>query len=164
MERVDVGLDQLVLALELLADQLLDFRHVHVEERGQRADIDDVLEQLALARVGVLAVADRGERHADDGDVVAQLRLGDRPGGVVEQVAARLDRGDVLVPGLRVHRHHQVDAAARAQMAGLGNPHLVPGRQPLDVGGEDVARRRPARPCAAPRGRTARWRWRNPIR
>ena len=48
-----VRLDQLVLALELLADQLLDLGRVHVEQRRQRADIDDVLEQLALARIGV---------------------------------------------------------------------------------------------------------------
>src|SRR6185503_13127912 len=63
-------------------------------------------------------------------------------GRIVEQIAAGFDRGDVLVPGLRVHRHHHVDAAtAGAQMAGFGHPHLVPGRKPLDVGGEDVARR-----------------------
>ena len=92
---------------------------VHVEQRRERADIDDVLEQLALARIGVFAVADRGQRHADDGDVVAEFRRRHRLGRIVEQIAARLDRGDVLVPGLRVHRHHQVDAAARAEMAGL---------------------------------------------
>ncbi len=141
MQRVDVGADQLLLALELLADQLLDLRDVHVEQRRERADIDDVLEQLALARIGVFAVADRGERHADDRDVVAELRRRHRLGGVVEQVAAGLDRGDVLVPGLRVHRDHQVDAAARAEMAGFRDAHLVPGRQALDVGREDVARR-----------------------
>ena len=65
---------------------------------------------------------------------------GQRLCGVVEQVAARLDRGDVLVPGLRVHRDHEVDAAARAQMTGAGDAHLVPGRQALNIGGEDVAR------------------------
>ena len=87
------------------------------------------------------AVADLGQRHADDRDVGAEFRRRQRPGVVVEQVAARLDLGDVLVPGLRVHRHHQVDAAARAEMALLGDPHLVPGRQALDVGRKDVARR-----------------------
>ena len=141
MQRVLVGVDQLLLALELLADQLLDLGHVHVEQRRQRADIDDVLEQLALARIGVFAIADRGERHADHGDVVAELRLRHRLGRIVEQIAAGLDLGDVLVPGLRVHRDHQVGAAARAEMAGLGDAHLVPGRQALDVGREDVARR-----------------------
>ena len=107
---------------------------------GERADIDDVLEQLALARVGVVVVADRGQRHADDVDVVAELRRRQRLGRIVEQVAAGLDLGDVLVPGLRVHRDHQVDAAAPAEIAGLDDAHLVPGRQALDVGREDVAR------------------------
>ena len=140
MQRVHVRLDQRVLGAELLGDQLLDRADVHVEQRRQRADIDDVLEQLALARVDVFAIADRGERNADHRDVVAEARGRHRLGGIVEQVAARLDRGDILVPGLRVHRDHQVDAAARAEMAGLGHPHLVPGRQPLNVRGKDVAR------------------------
>src|SRR6185312_14056867 len=60
---------------------------------------------------------------------------------VIEQVPARIDRGDVLVPGLGVHRHHQVDAAAPAQPAATGNAHLIPGGQALNVGGEDVAGR-----------------------
>ena len=88
----------------------------------------------------IARVADRGQRHAEHGDVVAELRRRQRPRRIVEQVAARLDLGDVLVPGLRVHRHHQVDAAAAAEMAGLGDAHLVPGRQALDVRREDVAR------------------------
>jgi hypothetical protein len=141
MQRMLVGVEQLLLALELLADQPLHLGDVHVEQRGQRADIDDVLEQLALARVFVFAIADGGQRHADDGDVVAESRLRHRLGGIVEQVAAGLDAGDVLVPGLRIHRHHEVGAAARAEMAGLRNAHLVPGRQTLDVGRENVARR-----------------------
>ena len=141
MQRVLVGVEQLLLALELLGDELLHFADIHVEQRRQRADIDDVLEQLALARVAVFAIADGGERHADDGDVVAEFRLRHRLGRIVEQIAARLDAGHVVVPGLRVHRHHEVGAAAGAEMAGLGNPHLVPGRQALDVGGENVARR-----------------------
>ena len=140
MQRVLVGVEQLLLALVLLGDELLDFRNVHVDERGQRSDIDDVLEQLALARVGVFAIADGGERHADDGDVVAEFRLRQRLGRIVEQIPAGLDALDVLVPGLRVHGDHQVGAAAGAEMAGFRDPHLVPGRQPLDVRGEDVAR------------------------
>ena len=141
MQRLDVGLDQLFLALVLLADELLDHLDVHVDERGQHADIDDVLEQLALARIGVFAVADRGQRHADDRDVLAEFGGRQRLGGIVEQVAARLDRRDVALEGLRIHRHHQVGAAAGAEMARLGDAHLVPGRQALNVGREDVARR-----------------------
>ena len=111
-----------------------------LQQHRQRADVDDVLEQLALARVGVDRVADLGERHADDVDVGAELRRRQRPRAVVEEVAARLQLGHVGVPGLRVHRHHHVDAAAPAQPALLADAHLVPGRQALDVAGEDVAR------------------------
>ena len=81
MQGVQVGLDQRVLAAELLADQLLDRRHVHVEQRRQHAEIDDVLEQLPLPHVGVGAVADLGQRRADDVDVVAEFR---RRHGLVE--------------------------------------------------------------------------------
>ena len=141
MQRVDVGGQELFLALVLLADQRLDHLGVHVEHRRQRAEIDDVLEKLALARIGVGRVGDGGERHAEHRDVLAELRRRHRLRRIVEQVAAGLDRGDVLVPGLRVHRHHHVDAAAGAEMAVRGDAHLVPGRQALDVGREDVARR-----------------------
>ena len=141
MKRVHVGADQLLLAFELLAEQPHDHLGLDAEQRRERAEIDDVLEQLALAGIGVFAIADRGQRHAEHGDVVAELRRRHRLRRIVEQVAAGLDRGDVLVPGLRVHRHHEVDAAAGAEMAGLGDADLVPGRQALDVRREDVARR-----------------------
>ena len=141
MQRMDVRRQQLFLALVLLADQLLDQLGVHVEQGAHRAEIDDVLEQLALARIGIGRVGDGGQRHADHGNVGAEFRRRHRLGRIVEQIAAGLDRGDVLVPGLRVHRHHHVDAAAGAEMAVLGHPHLVPGRQALDVGREHVARR-----------------------
>ncbi len=140
MQRMLVGVEQLLLALVLLGDQLFDLADIHVEQHRQRAEINDVLEQLALARLGIFAIGDGRERHADHGDVVAEFRGGERLGRIVEQVAAGLDAGDVLVPGLRIHRHHEIGAAARAEMAGFGNSHLVPGRQTLDVGGEDVAR------------------------
>ena len=113
---------------------------VDAEKLRQRADIDDVLEQLTLARILVAGVGQLGQRHADDIDVVPELRRRHRSRGIVEQVAARLDRGDVLVPGLRVHGDHEVDAAAPPEMAVAGHAHLVPGRQALDVRREDVAR------------------------
>jgi hypothetical protein len=140
MQGVQVRLDQRVLAAELLGNQGLDRRHVDVEQGRQDAEIDDVLEQLALARVVVSAVCDRGQRRADHIDVVAEARRWHRLRRIIEQVAARLDLGDVLVPGLRVHRHHHVDAAAPPQMARIADPHLEPGRQALDVRGKDVAR------------------------
>src|ERR1700690_822697 len=64
-----------------------------------------------------------------------------RPRTIVEKVAARLDRGDILIEGLRIHRDHHVDSAARAEMALFGDAHFEPGRQPLDVRREDIARR-----------------------
>ena len=70
--------------------------------------------QLALPRVAVGAVADLGQRHPDDMNVGPELRFRHRLGRVVEQVSAGIDRGDVLVPGLRIHRDHEIDAAASA--------------------------------------------------
>src|SRR3546814_8401178 len=72
MQRLHVGVDQRLLSLELLAEQRLDHRRIDVEQNRQGADIDDVLEQLTLPRVGVCRIADRGQRHADRGDVVAE--------------------------------------------------------------------------------------------
>src|SRR4029450_3959260 len=141
MERVQVRIDQLFLRLELLAHELRSRLDVHIEQRTERSDIHDVLEQLTLARVGVLAVANRGQRHADHRDVLAELGLRHRFGGIVEQVSARLDPRHVLVPGLRVHRHHEIGAPARPKVAGLRDAPLVPSRQALDVGREDVAGR-----------------------
>ena len=141
MQRVHVRGQELFLALVLLGDEPLDDLRIDVEQRRERAEIDDVLEQLPLARIGIGRVGDGGERHADDGDVVAEFRLRHRLGGIVEQITAGLDGRHVLVPGLRVHRHHHVGAAAGAEMAGFGDAHLVPGRQALDVRGKNVARR-----------------------
>ena len=70
-QRAAVGLDQLVLALEPLGDQLLEHGEVDVEQRGERADIDHVAVELALARLGIVRRADFGQRHADDRDVAA---------------------------------------------------------------------------------------------
>jgi len=41
----------------------LDHRRVDVEQDRKGTDIDDVLEQLALARIGIGLVADVGQRH-----------------------------------------------------------------------------------------------------
>jgi hypothetical protein len=76
LQRLHVGSEQLLLALVLLAEQLLDFRRVDLQQHGQRADVDDVLEQLPLARIGIDRVADLGERHADHVHVRAQAAGG----------------------------------------------------------------------------------------
>ena len=76
---LQVGLEQRFLALVLLGDELSTTSGVDVEQRGQRAEVDDVLEELALPRVAVRRVADRGERHADRRHVLAKLRRRQRP-------------------------------------------------------------------------------------
>jgi hypothetical protein len=143
VQRADIGGDQLLAALELLAQQLLDRRDIHVQQRGQRTKAHDVLEQLALAGIAVRLIGHAGQRHADHDDVLAELRRLHRLGVVIEKVAAGLNAGDILVPGLGVHGDHQIHpAAARAQVPGFRHPHLIPGRQALDVGWEDVPGRR----------------------
>ena len=141
MQRLDIGIEQPFLAAVLLGEQRFDHRRIDVEQRRQRAHVNDVLEQLPLPRIGVRRVADLGQRHADDDDVLAELGLGQRLGVVVEQIAAAVDRGDVFVPCLRIHRHHHVDAAAAAEIALVGDTHFVPRRQALDVRWENVPRR-----------------------
>ena len=133
MQRLHVGIEQFFLAFVLLGEKFLDFRRVDVEQHRQRADIHDVLEQLTLPRIGVGAIADRRERHTDDIDVVAEFRLRQRPRVVVEKITAGLEFFDVRVPRLRIHRHHQIDAAAAAEPAAFGHAHFVPGRQPLNI-------------------------------
>src|ERR1700730_12680101 len=105
MQRVQIRFNQGVLAAELLADQLFDRRDVDVQQRRQRAEVDDVLEQLALPGVGIFAVADRRQRRTDDVDVVAEFRGRQRLCRIIEEVAAGLDFGEILVPTLRVYRH-----------------------------------------------------------
>ena len=133
VQRLDIWRDEFFLALELLADQGFDDRDLDVEQRRERADIDDVLEELAQTRFLVTPVADFGQRHADNRDVVAEFRSRYRARRIVEQVPARLQAGDILCPGLRVHRNEQVRAAACAQMSGAADADLVPGGKALDV-------------------------------
>ena len=140
-QRLEVGLQQRFFALVLLGKEFFDFRWVHVEQGRQRADINNVLEQLALTRIGIRFVADFGERHADDVNVVAELRLRHRLGAVVKQIAADVDFLDVFVPGLRVHRDHHVHAAAPAEITGFGDAHFVPRGQALNIRGENITRR-----------------------
>jgi hypothetical protein len=140
MQRLPVRVEQFFLALVLLAEQRLDDAGVDLEQRGQRAEIHDVLEQLPLPRIGPCAIGDLGQRHADRPDVVAELRFRERLRRVVKEVTAGLDLPEVGVPGLRIHRDHEIDAAAAAEMAFLVDAYFVPGRQALNVRREDVAR------------------------
>ena len=138
---MDVGRDQIVLAPVLLGHHAGDDLELDVQQRRQRTEIDDVLEQPALLQVVELRQQQGGDGHADFIDVAAPEMRRQGLGVVVEQVTARLDVGDVLRVGLGIHGHHDVHALAAAEVAPLAHAHLEPGRQPLDVGGENVARR-----------------------
>src|SRR4051812_14462942 len=140
VQRLDVRRNELVFAPELLADELFDFCDIDVEQCSEGADIDNVAKQLALARIGISVVADFGQWHADDTYIIAKFGLRQGFGRIVKQITARIDARHVLVPGLRIHRDHEIDAAARAEIAGFRNAHFIPGGQPLNVGWKDIAR------------------------
>ena len=58
MKRLDVGFQQPLLPLVLLGEKLLENLCFHVQQNRQCPHVDDVLEQLALARIAVDCVAD----------------------------------------------------------------------------------------------------------
>ena len=108
---------------------------------------DDVLEQLPLPRIGVRLVGHLGQRHTDDLDVGAEFLRRHRLGVVVEQIAARLDRRRRPDPRSAGSSPPSGRRRRRArQMAGLGNAHLVPGRQALDIRRERCCAASPATP------------------
>jgi hypothetical protein len=130
-----------LLLRKLLVEQLVDDGHVDVEQRHQRAEVGDVLHQDPLARVVEDLVAELGEGDADEGDVGAGEGSVERPARIVQQRATRADLLDVARVGLDVHGDDQVVVERARRVAGLADPHLVPGRQPLDVGGKQVLSR-----------------------
>ena len=130
----------------------------------KHAEIDDVLEQLALPRVVVFAVADCGQRRADDGDVVAELRR--------RQSAWSSRRTD--------SRRARSRRCPRPRFAGSSRPSCRRRRGDRDGPCRRSAPRTrsagpgcstgrccassPGCPCAGSTWRTARWRWPSPIR
>ena len=158
LSALKIGGDQLVLALEPLADQRLDGAKLDVEQRRKRADINDVLVELALPRVGIFRGADLGQRHAQDLDVVAGQKMRDGPGRIVEEVAARLDRGDIL----RRRSAGSWRPGCRRRRARPKNPLRSPALRTRSAGpgcsrGRCCAARS-ARPCAGSNARTGDWR------
>ncbi len=60
------------------------------------------------------------------------------PGRIVNQPPPGFDLGKITRIGLRVHRHHDIDAVGPGLVARPGDTDFVPGRQPLDIGREVV--------------------------
>ena len=71
-------------------------------------------------------------------DIVADKILVQLLGAVIDEVAAGLYVGDVLGHTLRIHAKHDVNAFAPTEIAFLAHPHLVPGGQSLNIGGENI--------------------------
>ena len=90
LQRLDIGQDQLFLTLELVRHQIGQHLEIHIQQGGQRANVDHVLEQLALARILVLLITDTRQRQTDDGDVVAQQAQVQWLGVVIDKVTAGL--------------------------------------------------------------------------
>ena len=140
MQCLHIGGEQFFFALVLLGKQFFQHLGLYAQQHGKCADVNDVLEELTLARVRIDRIGNLGQRHADDLNVIAELRRWQGPRAVIKQVAARLQLGHVCVPGLRIHRHHHVDATAPPLVALVANTRFIPGRQALDVAGKDIAR------------------------
>ena len=140
VQGLDVGFKQPFLAFVLLGKEFFKNIRIHIEQHRQGPDVNNVLEQLALPGIDIGRVADLCQRYADDMNVLAEFGLWNRPCAVIKQVAARLNLGHVGIPGLWVHRHHHVDAAAPPVIALFAHPRFIPGRHALDIAWKDVAR------------------------
>ena len=73
-------------------------------------------------------------------DIITVETFRQFPGRVVEKIAAGLHHVVVVAQGLAIDCNDKIGPAAPAEIALFADPHLIPGRQPLDVGREDVFR------------------------
>ena len=140
LQRVHIGNNQLLFATKLIGDNTRQDVKFDIKQRGQSAHIDDIPKQLALARVGVLAGTDVGQRHTDDVNVIAHHAQVHRLARVIEEVTTGLYLADIFRHALRVNADHDIHTAAATQVTLVADPHFKPGRQPLNVRGEDVFR------------------------
>ena len=133
-----VGVEQRLLLAELLVQHLVDDRDVDLEQGHQRADVGDVAQQRAVAVALERLDAHLAERDAEDGDLGAHEGGVERPGRVVQQVAAGAHRRHVLGIRRRIERDDEVDLGRTRRVAVLADPNVVERRQSLDVRREDV--------------------------
>ena len=61
-------------------------------------------------------------------------------GGVIDHIATRFHLGNILSEALWVDADHHVDTAAPAKIAISTDTNLIPGWQPLNIRGENIAR------------------------
>ena len=137
-----IGGDQLVLALELLAIQRLETRELDVEQRRQRADIDDVLVELALPRVGVLPRCRYRSAACRERRCRRAARAAASAGSNRRRDSRRARSPAMSCAKVCGFMATSMSAPPRAPSRPcFADAHLIPGRQALDVRGEDVARR-----------------------
>ena len=70
---MNIGGNVFFFVLELLADQIFQDRKINIEECGQRRLVNNVLEQLPLTGIGVLAQTHLCKRNAKIMDVAAHV-------------------------------------------------------------------------------------------
>ena len=130
---------QLYLTLDAYGD-VADALPAAFELRRQLLRTRSAETRLPLARIAVGGVTDLRQRNANDRHILAKTAGRNRPRAVVEQITAGFDLRQILVPGLRVELHHQIDAAAPSQPALFADAHFIPGGKALNVGRENIAR------------------------
>ncbi len=138
LQRLHVRVEQRFLAGVTLGQQRAHDVEIDLQQRGEHAGVHDVLEQDSRPHTLERLIAHARQRHAEKGDVVAFQQRRARPARVVDQIAAGIDFTHVARIRLRVHRHHEVDAARACDVAVARHADFVPRRQPLDVRGEVV--------------------------
>ena len=136
LDRVEVHLDRFGLGLEVTPEAVVDRLQGDVEEPGDDADIEHVEELLAQLVVVDPRFRQLGERDRVVEDIIP--RAGGRVSGVVDDRGAGLDSLQIGLPGRRVERDQDLGIALPGHVALRRDADLEPGRQPLDVGREDV--------------------------
>src|SRR5674476_222966 len=122
-----IGFEQSLLALELFSKEFLKNTGINIQQNRQRADINNVFEQLALPGVAIGSITDLGQWHADDLNILAELGFGDGAGAVIKKVATGLNLGHVSIPGLGIHGNHHVYTASATVIAFFADTGLIPG-------------------------------------
>ena len=104
---------------------------VDPEQLREDAVVDHVAHEAAQLRVGTDRPDNLVERHRIEDEVVAERVELQRL--VVHDSGARIERQDVFLCRLRVHRNQEVDFLLACDVSALARPNRVPGRQAGDI-------------------------------
>ena len=112
-----------ILAAEALADELLQFRHVQIENPGHQAQGEDVL-PFVLGRAANRLDRQTRNRNAHMMIVRLPLRFGLDVVGIVKHDPPLLQRPDVLFIRMLIKRQQHIGLVARAQHFARADAHL----------------------------------------